>query len=195
MTPKEYYNTLNFVALSKLLNQHPKEKITKLLSTFRCTQNPDLEEFLITPSKAIQFEQRDITRTYLYLGTHNNTLYVVAYFTITLRVLYSEGLSKSVVKKLDGMDRNREVIPSYLIAQLGKSSICEYKIGEFLLLDAINTIKEAHEIVGGRFIILDAVNIPKVIEFYQSEPNAFILLDKDSKEDNVKMYYPLAKNI
>jgi len=50
-------------------------------------------------------------------------------------------------------------------------------------------------VVGGRFIILDVVNVQKVIEFYQSEPNAFILLDKNSKEDNVKMYYPLAKNI
>ncbi|MBN2825793.1 MAG: hypothetical protein JXQ76_10740 [Campylobacterales bacterium] len=79
MTPKEYYNTLNFVALSELLNQHPKEKITKLLATFQCTKNPDLEEFLITLSKAIQFEQRDITRTYLYLEVQNNTLVVVKY--------------------------------------------------------------------------------------------------------------------
>jgi len=191
MTLTQYHNSLSLVALSELLEQHPKEKITKLLATFQCTKNPDLEEFLTNPTKAIQSEQRAITRTYLYLEVQNNTLMVVAYFTIAIRILYSEGLSKSVVKKLDGVDKNREAMPSYLIAQLGKSNSCDYKIGLNILDDAINTIKEAYQIVGGRFIILDAVNIPKVIEFYQSEPNAFILLDKNNQKPNARMYYPL----
>jgi len=191
MTLTQYHNSLSFVALSELLEQHPKEKIEKLLATFRCTINPDLEEFLTNPTKAIQSEQRAITRTYLYLKVQNNTLVVVAYFTIAIRVLHSEGLSKSVVKKLDGVDKNREAMPSYLIAQLGKSNSCDYKIGLNILDDAINTIKEAYQVVGGRFIILDAVNTPKVIAFYQSEPNAFILLDKNTQKPNARMYYPL----
>ncbi|RLA78502.1 MAG: hypothetical protein DRG78_14965 [Epsilonproteobacteria bacterium] len=55
----------------------------------------------------------------------------------------------------------------------------------------IEKIRESHKIIGGRFIILDSVNVQKVIKFYQSEPNSFILLDKNTKEPNVKMYYPL----
>ena len=133
MILQEYYNSLTFVALNELLKQHSQEKIEKLLSTFECTQNPDLEEFLTTPTKAIQSERRAITRTYLYLELQNNTLIVVAYFTIAIKILYSEGLSKSVVKKLDGVDKNREAMPSYLIAQLGKSNICKYKIGLHIL--------------------------------------------------------------
>lgn len=191
MTLQEYYNSLTFVALTELLKQHSEEKIEKLLSTFKCKQNPDLEEFLITPSKAIQSENRAITRTYLYLELQNNTLIVVAYFTIAIKILYSEGLSKSMVKKLDGVDKNREAMPSYLIALLGKSDRCKYKIGLHILDNAIEKIRESHQVIGGRFIILDSVNVQKVIEFYQSEPNSFILLDKNSSEPNVKMYYPL----
>jgi len=191
MTLQEYYNNLTFVALDALLKQHLQEKIEKLLSTFKCIKNPDLEEFLTTPSKAIQSENRAITRTYLYLELQNNTLVVVAYFTIAIKILYSEGLSKSVIKKLDGIDKNREAMPSYLIAQLGKSDRCQYKIGLHILDNAIEKIRESHQVIGGRFIILDSVNVQKVIDFYQSEPNSFILLDKNSSEPNVKMYYPL----
>jgi len=191
MTLQEYYNSLTFVALSELLNQHTQEKIEKLLTTFECTQNPDLEEFLTIPTKAIQSEKRAITRTYLYLELQNNKLTVVAYFTIAIKILYSDGLSKSVIKKLDGVDKHREAMPSYLIAQLGKSKTCRYKIGLYILDNAIEKIRQSHQVVGGRFIILDSVNIQKVIAFYQSEPNSFILLDKNTKEPNVKMYYPL----
>jgi len=146
---------------------------------------------LTTPTKAIQSENRAITRSYLYLELQNNTLIVVAYFTIAIKILYSNGLSKSMVKKLDGIDKNREAMPSYLIAQLGKSDSCKYKIGLHILDNAIEKIRESHQVIGGRFIILDSVNIQKVIAFYQSEPNSFILLDKNSLEPNVKMYYPL----
>jgi len=128
MTLEDYYDTLTLVTLNELLEQYPQIKIKELLSTFKCNINPDLEEFLTTPTKAIQSEQRDITRTYLYLELRNNKLIVVAYFTIAIKILYSEGLSKNLVKKLDGVDKNREVIPSYLIAQLGKSNTCDYKI-------------------------------------------------------------------
>ena len=191
MTLQEYYNSLTFVSLNELLKQHSQEKIERLLSTFKCSQNPDLETFLTTPIKAIQSENRAIARTYLYLELQNNTLIVVAYFTIAIKILYSEGLSKSVIKKLDGVDKDRKAMPSYLIAQLGKSNDCKYKIGLYVLDNAIEKIRESQQVIGGRFIILDSVNIQKVIEFYQSEPNSFILLDKNTKEPNVKMYYPL----
>ena len=191
MTIKDYYNSLSFVALNELLKQHPQKKIEKLLSTFKCIKNPDLEEFLITPNKAIQSEKRAITRTYLYLELQDRDVIVVAYFTITLKALHTDGLSKSIIKKLDGIDKNREIIPCYLIAQLGKTTYCKYKIGQNILDDAIATIRESYQIIGGRFIILDSVNIQEVIEFYKNEPNSFVLLDQNSQKQNVKMYYPL----
>ena len=56
--------------------------------------------------------------------------------------------------------------------------------------DAIETIKDATKIIGGRFIILDAINNNRVIEFYTE--NSFVLVDKDTKKrESVRMYYPL----
>lgn len=191
MTADEYYTSLSFAPLNTLLDKYPKEKIESLLSTFKCEKNTDLEDFLTQSGKAILSEQRAITRTYLYLEVKNGQPIVVAYFTITLKILDTDGLSGNLIKKLDGVDKNREHIPCYLIAQLGKNTLCSHKIGQNILDDAIKTIRESYDVIGGRFIILDAVNVQKVIKFYQNEPNAFVLLDRSSTTANVKMYYPI----
>ena len=146
-----------------------------------------MQNFLNDSNKAISFEKREITKTYLYLSKEGE---VVAYFTISLNVLSTSGISKSTIKKLDGIDKNREEIACFLIAQLGKSNSCSFKIGRYVLNDAIETIKDAKNIIGGRFIILDAINHDRVIEFYAE--NSFVLVDKDiEKRESVRMYYPL----
>ena len=78
---------------------------------------------------------------------------------------------------------------SYLIAQLGKSDTCEFKIGNSILNHAIKNIQRVVDTVGGRFVVIDAVNNRKIIEFYNS--NNFIAID-DCKEmtENIRMYYP-----
>ena len=192
MTDEDYYNTLDFYPLSNLLIELGDEKAQNILHTFKCTKNEDLQDFLHNPNKSIRLEKQHITRTYLYLQTINTEIKTVAYFTISLKVLSTDGLTKGLVKKLDGIDKHRESIPCYLIAQLGKHSMLKEKIGQFLLDDAIETIKEVNTIVGGRFIILDAVNQKDVIDFYKKEPNSFLLIDTIKEDvDNLKMYYPL----
>ena len=115
---------------------------------------------------------------------------MVACFTISLNVLSTNGISKSTIKKLDGINKNREEIACFLIAQLGKSNSCSFKIGRYILNDAIETIKDATKIIGGRFIILDAINNKRVIEFYSE--NSFVLVDKNiENRESVRMYYPL----
>jgi len=148
-----------------------------------------LEDFLLNENKAISFEKRQITKTYLFVDTNINK--VVAYYTLSLNIFSTSNLSKSLVKKLDGIDKNRDYISSYLIAQLGKSSKCSYKIGKYILIDAIDTIKQAVNIVGGRFLIIDAINNKKVIDFYTKESD-FIAIDNiNKKTENIRMYYPI----
>lgn len=193
MNDEKYYNSLDFISLGVLADELKDDfKLHTILSTFKCDKNIDLQDFLTSPDKAILLEKKHITRTYLYLEFIENEINVTAYFTVTIKVLETNYLSKSLIKKLDGIDKNRENIPCYLIAQLGKNSSCTYKIGQSILDDAIDTIKESNKLVGGRFIILDAINVKKVINFYTEEPNSFILLDKQVKDkENLKMYYPL----
>jgi len=192
LSEENYYNKLDFYRLSDLIKELGDEKAQKILNTFKCNKNEDLQDFLHNPNKSIKLEKQHITRTYLYLETKDTIITTVAYFTISLKVLSTEGLSKTLVKKLDGIDKHRDSIPCYLIAQLGKHSDLKEKIGKYLLDDAIETIKDVNTMVGGRFIILDAVNEQKVVNFYQAEPNSFISLKSINTDvENLKMYYPL----
>lgn len=192
MDAVQYYQNLEFISLSGLLENAKQAKAVSILSEFRCSKNADLQSFITNPDEAISFEKRGIARTFLYLDIINNKPYLMAYFTIALKILHTNGISKSKIKKLDGVSKERDSIPCYLIAQLGKSSSCKYKIGQNILDDAIDTIKDSFNIVGGRFVILDAINIKKVIDFYTKTPNAFALLEKeDATKTSLKMYLPL----
>lgn len=173
-----------------MLDAYDEDFVLTLCQTFNCAKNRDLEHFIKDKNKAISFEKRSITKTYLYIS---DTKEVVAYFTISLNVLETVNISKSTVKKIDGIDKNRTEIACFLIAQLGKSDTCFHTIGPFLLSDAIDTIKEASNIVGGRVVVLDAINHEKVIDFY--EKNYFVSLETTTSTDNVKMYYPLYVDI
>jgi len=133
-------------------------KIKKLLETFECTKNQDLQEFL--HNKALTFEKHLRSRTYLYID--NVSKNIVAYFTIAVNTLHTANISKEVIQLLDGYRDDIVTIPCFLIGQLGKSSEYEsLKIGEFVLNDAISIIDESQKSLGGRFILLDAINNKK----------------------------------
>lgn len=189
MTTEQFISSLTLVPLKDLLSVE-EEKLFDILKTFECEKNKDLEDFIRNPSQALRFEKNQTTRTYLFLDENIN---LIAYFTIALKVLDTSRIfSKSLVKKLDGIDKNRQTIPCYLIAQLGKHSNCEYKIGQFLLDYAIETIKKSVEITGGRFILLDSVNEKEVVDFYTSSENGFtILIDANPEDKNITLFYPL----
>ena len=158
-----------------------------MLRTFHCVKNKDLEDFLINPDKAISFEKRQIAKTYLFL---DKNFKVVAYYTIALNIFSTQNLSKTLIKRLDGIDKNREYIASYLIAQLGKSDTCEFKIGNSILNHATKNIQKVINTIGGRFIVIDSINNKKIIEFYNN--NNFITIDDCNKiTENIRMYYPL----
>ena len=169
-----------------MIESYDEEFVLNLCQTFKCSINKDLEDFIADKRKAISFEKRSITKTYLYLSLDKE---IVAYFSISLNILKTNTLSKSIIKKIDGIDKNRKEIACFLIAQLGKSDKCVYNIGSYILSDSIDTIKEASNIIGGRVIVLDAINHPKVIDFY--EKNYFITLNTSLTSKSVKMYYPL----
>jgi len=182
-----YFNSLTQISVSELLLKYGQDISLNLLKSFLCTKNKDLEDFLINPNKALSFEKRQISKTYLFL---DDELKVVAYYTIALNIFSTQNLSKTLIKRLDGIDKNRDQIASYLIAQLGKSDNCKYKIGNSIVNHAIKTIHNVVSIIGGRFIIIDAVNNAKIIELYSN--NNFIAIDdSNNTTENIRMYYPL----
>lgn len=179
-------NSFSLYQLSELLEKFPSNrKLKEFLQTFPCSLNSDLEDFL--HNKAVTFEKHLRSRTYIYIDNH--TKKVAAYFTIAISTLHTEGISKEVIKILDGYQDNTTSIPCFLIGQLGKSDEYQYKkIGEFILEDAIDIIDNIHSAVGGRFILLDAINIPEVISFYKN--SLFFPIETSDDAPSIKMIRP-----
>lgn len=154
-----------------------KEVSSSLLATFNCEKNSDLTNFI--HSTAFDFEDRQISRTFVLVNTSENE--VVGYFTISMKSLSTNNMSKTSIKKIDGVSNTRVCIHSFLIGQLGISdNYTEYKFGTLLLDDAFSKIEMAHDLVAGRYILVDAINHEKVLKFYTD--NGFALLDTNVEE-------------
>jgi predicted GNAT family N-acyltransferase len=102
-------------------------------------------------------------------------------------------MSKTSIKKIDGVSNSRVCIHSFLIGQLEISDkYAEYKLGTLLLDDAFSKIEMAHDLVAGRYILVDAINHDKVIKFYTEY--GFALLDtnvEESQSGNRRMIYKI----
>ena len=186
MTRQEFDASFSLFSLSEIIQKSSSNrKVKRLLETFACAKNRDLQEFLY--DKAITFEKNLRARTYLYVD--NATQEVVAYFTIAISILHTDGISPEIIELLDGYKDDVTSIPCFLIGQLGKSDRFELrKIGEFVLSDAIDIIDQSQESLGGRFILLDAVNRERLIEFYKD--NAFFPIESDKDSESIKMIKP-----
>ena len=165
-----------------------REVESSLLDTFNCEINSDLTNFI--HSIAHDFETRQIARTFVLVNNKNG---VVGYFTISMKSLSTNGMSKTSIKKIDGISNSRVCIHSFLIGQLGISdNYAEYKLGTLLLDDAFSKIERAHDLVAGRYILVDAINHEKVLSFYTE--NGFALLDtnvEESENGSLRMIYKI----
>lgn len=185
MTRKEFDESYSLYQLSELIEQLPsKREVKKLLQTFTCSKNSDLESFL--HNKSITFEKHLRSRTYIYVN--NETKKVSAYFTIAVSTLHTDGITPETIKILDGYQNDTTSIPCFLIGQLGKSDNCNFT-GEFLLEDTIDTIDALHHAIGGRFILLDSINAEKVIEFYKRSL-FFPIEEPEEEQESIKMIRP-----
>lgn len=184
MIKQEFDGLYSRFKLADLLANKSTNQIKKLLKTFVCTKNTDVQDFL--HNKAITFERN--LRSYTYLYTSNADKSVVAYITLGIKSLLTNDLSDEAIVFLDGYTNEILSIPCYLIAQLGKSDTCKEKIGSFLLDDALSIIDKSQDSLKGRFVLIDSVNDEKVIEFYKQ--NSFIAIENDKSLKSIKMIKP-----
>lgn len=98
-------------------------------------------------------------------------------------VLSDTKLSKTEIKKLDGINKNAEHIPAVLIGQIGKNSaVTDNAINLVCILEEVYAaIAEVRKLVGGRVIILECEDIPSLIQLY--ERHGFKLIE--TTEENV----------
>lgn len=133
-------------------------------------------------SKAIRFEETGHSRTYLILDEESSNL--LGYFAVTFKelLLIGKDISKSEVKKMDGISKERERISAFLIGQIGKNASIENNPLDLqkILAEVYDVIAAARALIGGRLVFLECENNEKLINHYKK--HGFTLIpDETSK--------------
>lgn len=174
----------NIISLKDMYDSLGEVKLKELLDDFKCDLNNDVEYFIKT--KSIEFMKLDLARTFVVTSTYKSKNVIVGYFSLTSKVttVKKSILSKTMAKRLARFSEKNDikdyyVIPLPLIGQLGKNYKNNYNeliSGDELLKMACNKVKEAQNILGGKFAFLECEDKPKLKEFYES--NGFVCFGK-----------------
>jgi hypothetical protein len=158
---------------------------------FCCDKDDDITHFI--KEKAVEFEDRDKCRTYIYYDEdylqQTGKLRIVGYFSIalkTMKIPTIETMSKNLKKKLGNLLDKEQNLVAYLIGQLGRdTSYCNNILsGKKMLQDCYGIIASAKDLVGGRIILLECKPIDKLCEFYEDEG----YIDITENSDGLKQY-------
>lgn len=163
-------------------------KTNTIMSTFECPLNKDVEYFLRT--KAIEFSKQDIAKTFVVMRSYKNENVIVGYFSLANKTtklrnnVFSGKKKKRFLRFAEYSEDNKcYSISLPLIGQLGKNYRNNYNeliSGDILLKLACDKVKEAQEILGGRFVYLECEDKPQLEEFYKS--NGFVRFGKRNLE-------------
>lgn len=181
-----------------MIEQFTEDKATRLLSSFSCSEDFDIEDFL--HNKAIEFEKLSKARTYLVfnqeqLKRKQSPLIICGYITIALKVLsVPSNLSNRKRKEIDGFSAKHhgkqiDDFPCYLIGQLARNSDVSSDIisGKELIDFACDIIASAAESVGGRYIMIECRDEEKLIRFYENNFFSEISRISDQNKPMVQM--------
>ena len=105
---------------------------------------------------------------------------ILAYFSLALKSLkLDDSLSKTRIKKIDGLSNRIEDTPVYLLGQLGKNELYQEDTEgkDILEKHVFPVVAQAVKYVGGRIILIECANKEKLINFYGN--NGFIYLQED----------------
>lgn len=188
----------NIISLENMREAIGERQTKKLLDDFECSLNKDVEYFI--KENALEFSKRGISRTFLVGSTYKSKHVIIAYFSLAYKVtrIKKDGLSHGLKKRLarfsKGDNSKYYTISLPLIGQLGKNYKNDYNnliSGDDLLKLACGKIKEAQNIIGGKFAFLECEDKEKLKEFY--ERNGFVCfgkrnLERDEREKNSGEY-------
>lgn len=168
--------------LKEIIDKGGLNPILEVISRFSC-QDDDVEDFL--KNKAVDFENRDKSRTYLIIDDASDDL--IGYFTLSLKALpFSKEVSKNAIKNIDGFSKDIQAVGIILVGQFGKDAVLAKNIDGSSLFDlCMETVYKAQNIIGGRFVLLECREIEKVVAFYEKQ--GFGSLQYDDTDSYVQM--------
>lgn len=185
--------------MKDIYNSLGEEKTKEILDEYECTLNQDVEYFL--KEKSIEFAKQDIAETFLIVTSYRDESVIVGYFSLANKGISIKKaiLSETKKKKFLRYAKFNSESKSYqmalpLIGQLGKNYYNGYDkliSGDVLLKLACDKVKEAQDILGGRFVFLECEDKECIKGFYES--NGFVCfskrnLEKDEMEMNDGKY-------
>ena len=155
------------VKLKDVLQLDSFPKLYEKLSNFS-SKNNDVADFI--KNKAIDFEKRDMSRTYLILDPATEE--IVGYFSLSLKVLnFSDEVSNTVKKRIHGMKSDAPFVPVILIGQLSKNFSYSGTVkGKDILDYAMDIVNKIHDMIGCRVCIVETLSNKenqKVVDFYE----------------------------
>lgn len=170
-------------------------ELFKLLSSFLCEQDKDIEDFL--HYRAVEFERISKSRTYLVcdqeqlekINPKGEHLKIYGYISVALKILsVPPNTSNRMRKEIDGFSakiHQKQIsnFPCYLVGQLSKASNVpkDSVSGKQLVEFACVFIATAVEVVGGRYMMVECHDDEKLIHFY--EQNSFYVISKIPNEN------------
>lgn len=169
--------SLAVIRLSSLLEKKDEMSVSAYLSIFKCSKDEDLEKFL--HGKAIEFEKKSRSRTYLVINTDENNR-IIAYVSLAItRIIIPNDneLSNKVVKRMDVSEGSAI---AYLIGQLAKDDCVKKKFGHTLMQLSLDLLRVSNLQVGCRTICIDCKE--KLIKFYKEE--GFKIINPESNGEN-----------
>lgn len=183
----------SILSLEDILEQKGEDFCREILSVFSCPHNTDVERFL-TKRSAVEFAKQGIAQTFLVYASYQKKNVLCGYFTIANKyiVVNKHSVSSTLRRRLrkfamPGAAEDDLVIMAPLIAQLGKNEPYKTLItGDEMLKIALDKVRLAQRILGGKVVYVECEDIEFLKNFYQQ--NGFVIfgkrkLDKDEKTE------------
>lgn len=146
-------------------------RVLNYLETFKCSKNPDVENYLHNKEKALRLQKESVSRTYLFINTENED--IMAYFSLAIKpVIIKENhdITPTKKKKMNiKKEDNIEICSTFLIGQIGRAdNYTREDIDLKVILDYIfAVINKIRALIGGKIIMIEVEKEPKLIKRYE----------------------------
>jgi hypothetical protein len=162
-----------------MIEEWEPRDVNGYLNDFICTRDSDLETFL--RNKAVEFEMRDLSRTFLFVKIDGKIAGYVSLATTVLEIKEDWTISKQLKKRMNITKDNPTV--AFLIGQLCKADHTSEKIGPDMIGFAMKKFDDMRKIGGGRVVCVDCRK--ELMKFY--EKNGFRVISKPMEDGLYRM--------
>ncbi|MDR3205983.1 MAG: hypothetical protein LBT41_02645 [Candidatus Methanoplasma sp.] len=149
--------------------------ITSLISTFKCSRNPDSEMFL--QKTAMRHESKDISRTYICVDTEKSK--IIGYFTLAIKCINVGVLKDIDPKTFESMNADGGVSQAYLIGQLARADDSPKGLGRTMFDIAMAILFSMNETIGCHTVRVDCTD--ELVGYYTGY--GFVTVGKNAKNN------------